>query len=277
MKRTMFLAIIAIFLITTLTTAIASDNCDWNFFHGTAESQGYSSCGPGSAELTELWTFTANGRIDSPAVMSNGKVFFCDHSKSTPNASLHCLDLVTGKEIWKARMSGYGNYSAPAVYGGKVYSGCFAGYKPSEELFRGCKFYCFNALDGKELWKFDTKCPVMCSPVVVGSSVFFGTFDENNFVYCLDATSGAMKWKTKIGTVVYSSPICSNGKLYVSAFDGTIYCLNQETGAIIWKKYTANQRMILLKARLTKTERFILETLKDNCIVLMRILAMKSG
>lgn len=237
MKRTMFLAIIAIFLITTLTTAIASDNCDWNFFHGTAESQGYSSCGPGSAELTELWTFTANGRIDSPAVMSNGKVFFCDHSKSTPNASLHCLDLITGKEIWKARMSGYGNYNAPAVYGGKVYSGCFAGYKPSEELFRGCKFYCFNVLDGKELWKFDTKCPVICSPVVVGSSVFFGTFDENNFIYCLDATSGSMKWKTKIGAmVISSSPVCSNGKLYIGASDGTIYCLNQENGAIAWKK-----------------------------------------
>lgn len=105
MKRTIFLAIITIFLITTLTTAIAIDDCDWNFFHGTAESQGYSSCGPRSAELRELWTFTVNGRIDSPAVISNGKVFFCDHARSTPNASLHCIDLATGKEMWKASIS----------------------------------------------------------------------------------------------------------------------------------------------------------------------------
>lgn len=241
MKRTIFLAIITIFLITTLTTAIAIDDCDWNFFHGTAESQGYSSCGPGSAELTELWNFDANGRIDSPAVISDGKVFFCDHSRSTPNASLHCIDLATGKEVWKARMNGYGNICSPGVSGGKVYSGCWPGEDPSEEEFKGCKFYCFNALDGKELWKFETKCPVMTSPVVVGSKVFFGALDS--YVYCLDALSGVSQWKTKLGSYIGgSSPVCSNGKVYIGASDGVIYCLNQETGSIVWKKTYGKSR-----------------------------------
>ncbi|NLI39724.1 MAG: PQQ-binding-like beta-propeller repeat protein [Caldisericales bacterium] len=237
MKRTMFLAIITIFLITALTTAIASENCDWNFFHGTAESQGYSSCGPGSAELMELWTYDANARVDSPAVISNGKVYFCDNASRSPNASLYCLDLSTGKEVWKARMNGYGSLFAPAVYGGKVFSGCWPGERPTEELFKGCKFYCFNAIDGKEIWKYNVGSPVFTSPVVSDSKVIFGSLFEDSYIHCLDTATGALRWKTKLSSYIFGcSPVCSNGKVYTGSLDGMIYCLSQDSGSVIWKK-----------------------------------------
>ena len=112
--------------------------------------------------------------------------------------------------------------ASPAIYDGVVYigtdSGCIYSVTPTE-IKRLCKldnagaiegtlavtkdyvfggfnnklFAAFSRNDGKMLWKFETKGPVVTTPLVHGRFVYFST--SNGYVYGLDAESGSFKWR----------------------------------------------------------------------------------
>jgi outer membrane protein assembly factor BamB len=48
------------------------------------------------------------------------------------------------------------------------------------------------------------------------------------------------QWSFTTGSDVYSSPAVADGKVYIGANDGRIYCLNAATGALIWTYKTGN-------------------------------------
>jgi len=58
-------------------------------------------------------------------------------------------------------------------------------------------------------------------------------------VYCLNSENGALVWSYTTGGTIYSSPAIAYGKIYVGSRDHKVYCLNAENGAYIWS-FTAN-------------------------------------
>jgi outer membrane protein assembly factor BamB len=58
-------------------------------------------------------------------------------------------------------------------------------------------------------------------------------------VYCLNAEDGTLLWSYTTGGAVYSSPAVVYGKVYVGSGDDKVYCLNAENGAYIWS-FTAD-------------------------------------
>lgn len=82
-------------------------------------------------------------------------------------------------------------------------------------------------------WKFDTSGPVYSSPVVVGNTVFIGSYDK--FLYALDASTGKLKWKFETGGEILSTPAVSEGVIYVGSKDGFLYALNAASGELKWK------------------------------------------
>jgi outer membrane protein assembly factor BamB len=48
------------------------------------------------------------------------------------------------------------------------------------------------------------------------------------------------QWIFTTASDVYSSPAVADGKVYISASDGRVYCLNAATGALIWSYKTGN-------------------------------------
>jgi outer membrane protein assembly factor BamB len=122
--------------------------------------------------------------------------------------------------------------SSPAVALGKVYVG-------SDDR----NWYCLDARNGTKIWNFTTGYYIRSSPAVANGKVYTGT--DDGFVYCLNANTGSQIWKTPtpgqllpIMTGLYpeyhSSPIVAEGKVYVGAMDGKLYCLNADTGNIAW-------------------------------------------
>ncbi len=122
--------------------------------------------------------------------------------------------------------------SSPAVVQGKVYIGSY-----------DKNWYCLNSSTGAKIWNFTTGFHIMSSPAVVNNKVYTGA--DDGYVYCLDANTGQQIWKTAapgqvlhiiMGIIVEyrGSPTVVDGKVYVGSLDHNLYCLNADTGAVLW-------------------------------------------
>src|SRR4030042_4567440 len=49
------------------------------------------------------------------------------------------------------------------------------------------------------------------------------------------------QWIFTTSSDAFSSPAVADGKLYIGASDGRVYCLNAATGALIWSYKTGRQ------------------------------------
>ncbi len=118
------------------------------------------------------------------------------------------------KEVWKVPVSA--GYAGPAVAGGKV-------YVVDRVLAKGAK----NPDD-----PFDTKQKVASTERVL----------------CFDAKSGKELWKHGYDCTYQISypvgprctPTVSGGKVYTLGAMGDLYCLNADTGKVIWSKNFVN-------------------------------------
>jgi outer membrane protein assembly factor BamB len=124
-----------------------------------------------------------------------------------------------------------------------------------------------RALDvnsGKEQWVFYTEGPVRFAPVLYKDRLC--AVSDDGHLYCLKASDGSLIWKRRLAPSgercigneqMVSKWPCRSGvliegdKLYTTAgmwsADGVIiYCLNADTGEVIWKNDTTGYRWMLL-------------------------------
>ncbi|MGC1119768.1 MAG: PQQ-binding-like beta-propeller repeat protein, partial [Candidatus Methanofastidiosia archaeon] len=57
----------------------------------------------------------------------------------------------------------------------------------------------------------------------------------DDHLYCLDADTGELIWKHGTGDELRSSPAVVDGKVYIASLENRIYCLDTETGKLIWR------------------------------------------
>ncbi len=54
-------------------------------------------------------------------------------------------------------------------------------------------------------------------------------------IYCLDAETGHLIWNYQTGARIHSSPAVANGMVYTGGENGYFYALDADTGSVIWK------------------------------------------
>jgi outer membrane protein assembly factor BamB len=152
------------------------------------------------------------------ATVYENQVFFGGYEQSTPY--LYCLEVTTGKLIWKYKFDGAIN-SSPTIYNGLIYIGSLNG-----------KLYAIDAKSGQKKWEFETAKRIDSSPVAANGIVYFGSTDF--YLYALDAAIGIEKWRFNTGGLVYSSPVFFDNKIYQIGGGGTnsssLFILDAITG-----------------------------------------------
>src|SRR5262245_27871529 len=112
-------------------------------------------------------------------------------------------------------------------------------------------------------WEFKTKNAIEGSPVIADGIIYVGSADKH--LYAIDLKTGALKWKTpgdgplfSYGMVVFdqtlnklrprnlmgiitSSPGVKGDRIYTGNADGKFFCLNRDTGNVIWTFDTDGQ------------------------------------
>jgi outer membrane protein assembly factor BamB len=71
-------------------------------------------------------------------------------------------------------------------------------------------------------------------PVVMGKRLFLGSPNDGS-ITAYDTDTGAEQWKVFTEGPVRCAPACWNGRVYAGSDDGCLYCLDAQTGALVWK------------------------------------------
>lgn len=147
-------------------------------------------------------------KINTSAMAFDGRIYF-----GAGDRALHCLDAVSGKEIWNFKTP-KGIMSSPAL-----------SPDATRIVFGGSdgNLYCLD-MSGTLIWKFKTEGAVLASPLVTGDTVWIGSYDSR--FYALSLLDGSMQFSYKTGTGIFSSAAALDGKIVVGGRDGVLYCFD---------------------------------------------------
>lgn len=88
--------------------------------------------------------------------------------------------------------------------------------------------YCYNASNGKLIWKYRTNGRIVGSAVVTKTKVLFTSMDGT--VNILGLTDGKKLWSFNAGTAVSSSPAVTEGRFFILTEDGRLLAFGQNSG-----------------------------------------------
>lgn len=73
------------------------------------------------------------------------------------------------------------------------------------------------------------------SPVIVGNQVFYGSTVDHQ-LWCVDLETGADRWNFGTGAAIRLAPTVVGERVLCGSDDGYVYCLNRQTGRLLWKR-----------------------------------------
>jgi len=99
----------------------------------------------------------------------------------------------------------------------------------------------YNPRTGKELWRVKSMgMNSACRPAIGNGMAFVSTADSGMQFFAVqlggdgEVTSTNVMWKQPKGAPRYSSPLFVDGLLYTANEKGMVYCLDAETGELVW-------------------------------------------
>ena len=165
----------------------------------------------------KLWRYTEHPLLEFPPIYVGGTLYAVNNS-----GFAFALDAKTGETIWERRI-GRLNASSPTYYKHRLY---IVNLVPGHIIK-------LNAKNGKIIWKKLLPGRAESSPVVVGSSVYFGC--ENGDLYSVSTVNGNIRWATQLGGPVKAAPAYYGGRLYVGDYGGDMNAVDAKTGEIVWQ------------------------------------------
>ncbi|WP_298860721.1 PQQ-binding-like beta-propeller repeat protein [uncultured Gimesia sp.] len=192
---------------------------NWASFRNGNLQQGIAKSSlPHKLEL--LWQHTSSDGIASTAAIVGDRVYMAGL-----NGYVECLELKTGKPVWKYRSINDPNpdqfapgfKASPLVTDKGVYLGDEDGI-----------FHAIERQTGKKLWQFKTDAEIISSANITNGKILFGGYD--NFLYCLNESDGSLAWKFETDGYVNCSPAIIDNFTFVTGCDEQLRMIDVKTG-----------------------------------------------
>jgi outer membrane protein assembly factor BamB len=169
--------------------------------------------------------------IEMPPAVAQGRVVFGTHDGTVIAARTS-----DGTVVWSTELHGC-IASSPAVRAGILYIG-WAGPAPCGKRKDGTGGVVALGLQtGRILWKFGAG-NVEASPAVVADRLFFSAFRNRreSTVYSMKlGPNRHVAWSYRLATKVASSPTLFGRRLYVAAYDRSVYGFDGWSGRLKWR------------------------------------------
>lgn len=258
-----FTSILALVVLTSSSTFAQKKATSWSSFRNGDQQRGVATSKFGKKpEL--LWDLKSPDGWLSSAAIVDGRVY-----APALEGYVYCLDLKSGKEIWKYRSIknpdpkkfAAGFKAAPTVTADTVYIGDEDGYfhaidrktgkgkwkfETRAEIAGGAAVFGKNLLvpshdgslynvspEGKEVWNFETQDRVNCSPAIADGFTFVAGCDEHLRV--IDIKNKKEIRGVPLGSYLIASPALHGDVLYVGTYAGEVVALNWKTGEFVWR------------------------------------------
>eukprot|EP00759_Apiculatamorpha_spiralis_P015693 PhF_6_TR22294/c0_g1_i3/m.31547 len=175
-----------------------------------------------------IWNVTTGSAVMStPYYDSTHRfVFF-----GSNDCNLYCVTANNGTVVWKYQTHGQVWYSSPKIslrYSA-VYVGGYSTNLTALDIQTGVVMWQYSAMDY-------VGTPSVCEESGV---VYVGSWDTH--LYVLDALRGTLVYAAKYTDMLYGPILLTtltNPYLYVTCFDGNIYCVWKSNGTIVWQYNT---------------------------------------
>lgn len=180
-----------------------------------------------------VWKFATGNVVHASPTVANGVAYVGSWDRY-----LYALDAATGSLRWKFATGDdrvihnqVGIQGSAAVAGGVVYFGA-----------RDSHLYALNAKEGRLRWKHDEHGSwVIGTPAIKNGVVYYTTSDEKK-LFAPDAKTGAERFRQPYSAFSYSSPSIAGNAVYYGTFDGVLFGVNAETGALMGRFLTDGAR-----------------------------------
>lgn len=169
--------------------------------------------------------------IEMPPAVAQGRLVFGTHDGTVIAARTR-----DGATLWSTEIHGC-IASSPAVREGIVYIG-WSGPAPCGRRKDGTGGVVALGLhSGRVVWRFGAG-NVEASPAVVADRLFFSAFRnrKESTVYAMKLGVGRrIVWSYELATKIASSPALLGRRLYVSAYDRSVYGFDGWSGELRWR------------------------------------------
>jgi eukaryotic-like serine/threonine-protein kinase len=200
----------------------------------------------------EIWKIETNNYVNGTPSIEEGKIVFggCD-------GMIRVVDPLTGSQKDTVDIGVY-IAASPALAGDMAYFGDYDGKffglniktrkisweipgndqsgsvlavpavgNNSVVIGREDKYlYCYNATDGKLIWKYRTNGRIVGSAVIARTEVLFTSMDGT--VNIIGLANGKKRWSFNTGTPISSSPAVIKGKFYILTEDGRLLAFGEK-------------------------------------------------
>jgi len=196
------------------------------------------------AEGKEAWNYRVGNRFYAGATVHEGTVYV-----PGTDGVLHALDAKTGAPRWKY-VAGEALGTAPVIEGDLILVSSL-----SDTLFA------VKRDTGALAWLYRRDAPAgftihrTSAPVVRGQSVWVG-FSDGTLV-SLELADGGVRWEKSLapgsgGTGQFvdvdTTPVLDNGgHVYAASYTGGLYCLDADTGDVVWNSVAQGITSLLLQ------------------------------
>ncbi|MHB8819390.1 MAG: protein kinase domain-containing protein, partial [Bellilinea sp.] len=161
------------------------------------------------------WKYPTDGGIVTRPFISNDLVF-----AGSEDGRLYAVSAKTGRLAWSHQVE-KPIRSSPWVVDGHVYFGADDGYLHS-----------INVLSTGRVFRFDAGDAIRSSPAMSSEFIYFG--NEDGDFFCIDY-HGQLKWRFRAKRAITSSALVSQGMVYVTSLDSTLYALDAKSGWVLWR------------------------------------------
>ncbi|AFH48701.1 WD40-like repeat protein [Ignavibacterium album JCM 16511] len=163
------------------------------------------------------WQFNTGYTIGSSATINDENIFVGDAS-----GKFYSLNIDDGS-VQCTFKSNDAIYSSPAVSSDYVVFGS-----------ADSSIYCLNKNYGKLIWQFKTNAAVLGSPIIYNNIVYIGSSDKS--FRAINLTTGNLIWQfSELNGFVECKPAFADNKIIFGAWDEHLYCLDANSGYLIWK------------------------------------------
>ncbi|MGQ9523564.1 MAG: fibronectin type III domain-containing protein [Armatimonadota bacterium] len=181
-------------------------------------------------EGKQKWVFSQDVGVisSSPAIGDDGTIYFGDDSglfAVTPAGSLK----------WRFRTGG--GFGAPVISSPAISpDGRTVVFGADDGVL-----YALDTQTGSVQWRFFTAGDVKSSPAIGADGTVYVSSNDG-FTYAIRPGQPPHElWKVNTGRTNMASPALADGRVYVTGEAGILYCLDAQTGAVIWSRETGGR------------------------------------
>jgi outer membrane protein assembly factor BamB len=177
-----------------------------------------------------LWQVAAKDDIEFPPSVAYGNVYIPQQK-----GRFYVVRARTGKRVWVRHFPNC-VAASPTIHEGIVYQP-FMDRLPCGKHEANARGFviAWDAHNGRPLWTFRAAGPVESSPLLVGNTLYFGSWDHKLYALTLRGRKRPrLRWTFEADDQVVAAPAYAGGTVYIATSNGSVYGVNARSGRMRW-------------------------------------------